>query len=90
VTRRRRFLAALGGALLQAVPAARRIAVLWNADDMAMTLRYRKIEKAAQLLGVSVLPLGVREPGDFEQAFSAMTRELPDALLLVTADEVIQ
>jgi putative tryptophan/tyrosine transport system substrate-binding protein len=70
--------------LKQAVPAARRIAVLWNADDMAMTLRYREIEKAAQLLGVSVLPLGVREPEDFEQAFSAMTRELPDALLLVT------
>ena len=65
-------------------PMAARIAVLWNADDMAMTLRYHEIEKAAQVLGVRVLPLGVREPEDFEQAFSAMTRERPDALLLVT------
>lgn len=70
--------------LKQALPEAGRIAVLWNADDMAMTLRYREIEKAAQVLGVRVLPLGVREPEDFEQAFSEMTRERPDALLLVT------
>ena len=70
--------------LRQAVPTAERIAVLWNADDMAMTLRYREIEKAAHVLGVRVVPLGVREPEDFEQAFSAMAREAPDALLLVT------
>jgi putative ABC transport system substrate-binding protein len=70
--------------LKEAVPTAGRIAVLWNADDMAMTLRYREIEKAAHVLGVRVLPLGVREPEDFEQAFSEMTHERPDALLLVT------
>ncbi|HET8876550.1 MAG TPA: ABC transporter substrate-binding protein [Casimicrobiaceae bacterium] len=70
--------------LKEADPMAARIAVLWNADDMAMTLRYHEIEKAAQVLGVRVLPLGVREPEDFEQAFSAMTRERPDAFLLVT------
>ncbi len=70
--------------LKQVVPHAQRIAVLWNADDLAMTARYREIEKAARILGTSVEPLGVREPEDFEQAFSAMTRARPDALLLVT------
>ncbi len=49
-----------------------------------MTLRYREIEKAARVLRVMVQPLGVREPEDFDQAFSAMTRDRPDALLLVT------
>lgn len=68
----------------EAVPKASRIAVLWNADNPAMTLRYREIEKAARILRVAVQPLGVREPDDFEVAFSAMTRERPDALFMVT------
>jgi putative ABC transport system substrate-binding protein len=33
---------------------------------------------------VAVRPLGVREPDDFDVAFSAMTRDRPDALFLVT------
>lgn len=70
--------------LKELVPRAERIAVLWNADDLAMTLRYREIEKAARALGTTIRPLGVREPEDFDAAFSAMTREKPDALLLVT------
>ncbi len=70
--------------LKEVVPRAERVAVLWNADDRAMTLRYREIEKAARVLRVTVQPLGVREPADFEVAFSAMSRERPDALMLVT------
>jgi putative ABC transport system substrate-binding protein len=70
--------------LKEAVPRAARIAVLWNAEDRAMTLRYREIEQAAARLGVVVQPLGVREPDDFGQAFATMDRERPDAMFLVT------
>jgi len=70
--------------LKEAVPKASRIAVLWNANNLSMTLRYREIERAARILRVAVQPLGVREPDDFDMAFSAMTRERPDALFLVT------
>jgi putative tryptophan/tyrosine transport system substrate-binding protein len=49
-----------------------------------MTSRYREIAKAAGALRVKIQPLGVREPEDFDEAFSSMTRERPDALLLVT------
>jgi putative ABC transport system substrate-binding protein len=70
--------------LKEALPKAVRIAVLWNADDRGMTLRYREVEKAAQMLHVTVQPLGVREPNDFDAAFSAMTLNRPDALFLVT------
>lgn len=38
--------------LKEAVPQAARIAVLWNANDEGMTLRYREIEKAARNLRV--------------------------------------
>jgi putative ABC transport system substrate-binding protein len=70
--------------LKEAMPNASSIAVLWNESDRAMTLRYREIEKAARVLGVTIRPLGVREPDDFNVAFAAMTRKRPDALLLVT------
>jgi len=70
--------------LKETVPTASRIAILWNAQDQAMTLRYREIDRAAQVLGVSVHPLGVREPDDFEGAFAAMDRDRPDALFMVT------
>jgi len=70
--------------LKDAFPKAERIAVLWNADDRGMTLRYRNVERAARELRVTVQPLGVREPDDFDAAFSAMSQHRPDALYLVT------
>ncbi|MEJ7667572.1 MAG: ABC transporter substrate-binding protein [Casimicrobiaceae bacterium] len=71
--------------LLKAVmPSASRIAVLWNAGDRAMTHRYQEVERAAGVLRVTIQALGVREPDDFDRAFTAMTHERPDALLLVT------
>lgn len=70
--------------LKELVPAAARIAVLWNANDRAMTLRYREIERAAQVLRVRIEPLGVNEPDDFDMALTAMDRSRPDALMMVT------
>ena len=70
--------------LKQFAPGLRRVAVLWNADDLAMTLRYEASEKGAKALGVTVQPLGVREPADFEEAFGAMSRDPPDAILMVS------
>src|SRR5271169_5489010 len=68
------------GLLKEAVPSASRVAVMWNANDRAMTLRYGEVEKAARVLHVSVEPLAVRQPDDINAALSAMTRERPDAL----------
>ena len=71
--------------LLKAVsPQLRRVAMLWNEDDRGMTQRYNASAKAAQELAVTVQPLGVREPNDFNEAFAAMNREPPDAILMVT------
>jgi len=70
--------------LKQFAPNLRRVAMLWNADNLGMTLRYRAAEAGAKALGISVQPLGVREPSDFEEAFRAMNRNMPDAILMVT------
>jgi putative ABC transport system substrate-binding protein len=72
------------GLLKEAVPSVRNVAVLWNADDLGMTLRYRAAEAEAQRLGLAIVPLGVRAPDDFETAFSEMTKTPPDAILMVT------
>jgi putative ABC transport system substrate-binding protein len=67
----------------QAVPKLRRVAMLWNRDDLGMSMRYESSAAAARSLAVSVQPLGVREPDDFNGVFEAMDREPPDAILMV-------
>ena len=69
--------------LTETVPKAATIAVIWNANDEGMTLRYREIEKAARILKVEVQPFGVRQPDDFGVAFSTMTQRRPDAVFMV-------
>jgi putative tryptophan/tyrosine transport system substrate-binding protein len=70
--------------LKDALPDLRCVAMLWNAADLGMTLRYRAAEDAARVLGVKVQTLGVRQPNDFDHAFAEMTREPPDAILMVS------
>jgi putative ABC transport system substrate-binding protein len=70
--------------LKQMAPGLRRVAMLWNAGDLGMTMRYRASETGAKAMGISVQALGVREPDDFEAAFAAMNREMPDAILMVS------
>jgi putative ABC transport system substrate-binding protein len=64
-------------------PQLKRVAMLWNTDDRAMTLRYEASAATAQTQGIVVEPLGVREPNDFNGAFAAMDRDKPDAILMV-------
>ena len=72
------------GLLKQMSPQLRRVAMLWNKDDLGMSLRYEASAKAAQEIGVTVQALGVREPNDFDDAFAAMDREPPEAILMVS------
>jgi putative ABC transport system substrate-binding protein len=76
-TKRLSLLAAL-------LPRLRRVAMLWNKDDLGMSMRYETSASAAQGVGITVQPLGVREPDDFNEAFAAMTRDPPDAILMVS------
>jgi putative ABC transport system substrate-binding protein len=71
------------GLLKELVPGLRQVAMLWNQDDLGMTLRYRASAQAGEALGIRVQALGVREPNDFESAFSAMRADRPDAILMV-------
>jgi putative ABC transport system substrate-binding protein len=68
----------------QAVPNLKRVAMLWNRDDLGMSQRYEASAGAARALGAAVQALGVREPDDFNGVFEAMNREAPDAILMVS------
>ena len=64
--------------LLQVVPKARRIAVVWNANDQGMTLRYQAIHDAAGPLGVTIEAYGLRAVADIDPALDAMAARTPD------------
>jgi putative tryptophan/tyrosine transport system substrate-binding protein len=64
-------------------PKLQKVAMIWNKDDLGMTLRYDASAKVAQSIGVTVQALGVREPDDFNEAFAAMNDDPPDAILMV-------
>ena len=66
------------------VPSVHRVAMLWNADDLGMSLRYKAAEAEASRLGLEVQSLGVHAPNDFDEAFAAMVKKPPDAILMVT------
>ena len=72
------------GLLKEMSPQLRKVAMLWNKDDLGMSQRYNASADAAREIGVTVLPLGVREPDDFNEAFAAMDKDSPDAILMVT------
>jgi putative ABC transport system substrate-binding protein len=69
--------------LKEVSPKLHRVAMLWNKDDLGMSLRYEASAKVAQSIGIVVQPLGVREPDDFNEAITAMNNEPPDAILMV-------
>ena len=64
-------------------PKLQKVAMLWNKDDLGMTLRYEASAKVAAALGITVQAVGVREPDDFNEAFTVMERDMPDAILMV-------
>jgi putative ABC transport system substrate-binding protein len=68
----------------QAVPRLNQVAMLWNRDDLGMSMRYDASAGAARTIGATVQALGVREPDDFGGVFEAMDRSRPDAIMMVS------
>jgi putative tryptophan/tyrosine transport system substrate-binding protein len=69
--------------LKEAVPDVHRVAMLWNAKDLGMSLRYEAAAAEARRLGLVVQSYGLGAPDDFETTFTGMTHQPPDAILVV-------
>jgi len=75
--------------LKEVVPKVRRVAVLWNpaySERFGPSFRFWtsdwvEVRSAAQALGMTLQPVEIRGPDDFDAAFSAMTRERAEALI---------
>ena len=72
------------GLLKELRPQLKRVAMLWNKDDLGMTLRYEASAESARAIGAEVEAVGVREPDDFNEAFAVMDHKPPDAILMVS------
>jgi putative ABC transport system substrate-binding protein len=68
--------------LLQAVPEAKRIAVLWNPAYSEFKADWRELRAAARVLGVTLASFEFRSPDDLEPVFDSIAGEHPDALLM--------
>ena len=71
--------------LKQAIPGATRIAVMWNPATPSNAPGLKTVEAAAKVLGVRIQSLPMASPDEFEAAFSTMTRERANAVLVISA-----
>ena len=70
--------------LREAVPGISRVAVLWNPDNSVFqTQLLRGAQAAAAVLGVQLKTFGMQGPDELDLAFSAITAERADALLVL-------
>lgn len=78
----------LGGKRLQLLKevfpkVSRPVAVLWNPAYVGMRARLEQTQRAAPAVGLSVRSIQVQSTGDLDEAFEAIARERPDALVLL-------
>jgi putative ABC transport system substrate-binding protein len=67
--------------LKESVPRLSKVAILWNPDNVASAISFREGEApAAKALGVALVSLEVRGPGDLDRALTTIASERPDAL----------
>jgi len=70
--------------LKEALPALRRVAVLWNAANPAFTSVSQSVNALAGSLDLTLVPGPVREPEDFPAAFAAIASQRPEAFFVLT------
>ena len=73
--------------LREAAPAARRIAVLRIPGAYAHTDQIEAMRKTIEASDIRLQIVEVRNPGDYEEAFAAMTREHAEAVILLSSPE---
>jgi putative ABC transport system substrate-binding protein len=71
--------------LIEIVPGVKRVAVLSAANPSRFmdTDEYKEMEKAARSVGVKLQMLWALDPDAIESAFAAMTKEPPQALIVI-------
>jgi putative ABC transport system substrate-binding protein len=71
------------------IPSAKRVALLWNPDNVSNTMILEQLRDAAPGLGLEFSAVEARNAADFTGAFATLARERLDAVLF-TSDPVHQ
>jgi putative tryptophan/tyrosine transport system substrate-binding protein len=71
--------------LVEARPGIWRVGLLWAPDSPGSRLNKEALVAIAPRLGVTLEPVAVNAPEDFDAAFAAVARTQPDALLTLSA-----
>ena len=74
--------------LREAVPGLSRVAFLWNPDVRGNVLAYKEMESAARLLRLELRSVEVSRAEDLDRAFSAVTNQRAQALILPSGNPV--
>jgi putative ABC transport system substrate-binding protein len=74
--------------LKEVVPRLSRVALIYNSENQGSVLALEETKRWAQLLGVTLEPHRLRGPHDIDEAFGAVARRRPDAIM-TTADPLI-
>src|SRR5262249_40751339 len=69
--------------LKEAVPRASRVGLLFNPANVAKPIDADQTRRTAQAMGLKIHSQEVLEPSDLERAFSALTREHAEALIVL-------
>ena len=70
--------------LVETIPKASRLAVLWNPTSPVMRSYWNVMKASAPALHVELQSLEVQDPNELERAFDAMTRQHADGLLVLS------
>ncbi len=69
--------------LKEVVPTVSHVAVLWNSVSPLQVIAEKRVQAAANALGVKMLSLGVRNKEEIESAFATIVKARADALLVL-------
>jgi ABC-type uncharacterized transport system substrate-binding protein len=70
--------------LKEIVPGLTRLAILYNSANPVSEPELKSTEAAGRLLGLQLLSIGAKDPNELENAFSTMSRERADALIVLS------
>lgn len=71
--------------LKDAIPSAKRVAILWNPDNTINKLELKEATATAEALGLTPRPIQIRVLDDIDGAFAAMASERADAALVLSS-----
>src|SRR5262249_34934904 len=70
--------------LQEIVPGLTRLAILYNSANPVSEPELKSTQAAGRLLGLQLLSIGARDPSELESAFSTISRERADALIVLS------